>query len=188
MAQIISFEEQAVARLREKLGAAEEANEDLIAFARGHWDAVASINAATLAAIEAPSVDSLFDVIARRWPCILGIDHVGIGLVVGKRGFLADGDTIERVEPAFIESMLAGLSPVEVRSVDFGHPLFGPAARRCVRAEALIRIDGPAPYPHGLLALGQKDELSADSGQGSALLLFLGRVVASTIRRCVATA
>jgi uncharacterized protein YigA (DUF484 family) len=188
VAQIISFEEQAVARLRQKLGAVEEANEDLIAFARGHWDAVASINAATLAAIEAPTVDSLFDVIARRWPSILGIDHVAIALVVGKRSFLADGDTIERVEPAFVESMLAGLSPVEVRSVDFGHPLFGPDARRCVRAEALIRIDGPAPYPHGLLALGQKDELSADSGQGSALLLFLGRVVASTIRRCVATA
>jgi len=186
--QIISFEEQSVARLRERLGAVEEANEDLIAFARGHWDAVASINAATLAAIEAPSVDCLFDVIARRWPAILGIDHVAIGLIVGNRGFLADGDTIERVEPAFVERMLEGLPFVDVRSVDYGHPLFGPAARRCVRAEALIRIDGPTPYPQGLLALGQKDELSTDSGQGSALLLFLGRVVAATIRRCVATA
>jgi uncharacterized protein YigA (DUF484 family) len=75
-----------------------------------------------------------------------------------------------------------------VRSVDCGHPLFGPSARSSVRAEALIRIEGPAPYPHGLLALGQTDELSADSGQGSALLLFLGRVVAATIRRCIATA
>jgi len=188
VAQIISFEEQAVARLRDRLGAVEEANEDLIAFARGHWDAVASINAATLAAIEAPSVESLFDVIARRWPAILGIDQVALGLVVGKRGFLADGDTIERVDPAFIDRMLGGLPMVEVRSVDCGHPLFGPSARLSVRAEALIRIDGPAPYPHGLLALGQKAELSADSGQGSALLLFLGRVVAATIRRCVATA
>ena len=188
MAQIISFEDQAVARLREKLGAAEEANEDLIAFARGHWDAVASINAATLAAIEAPSIDSLFDVIARRWPAILGIDHVAIGLVVGSRGFRADGDTIERVEPVFVEKMLEGVPPVDVRSVERGHPLFGPASRRCVRAQALIRIDGPAPYPHGLLALGQNAELSADGGQGSALLLFLGRVVAATIRRCVATA
>ena len=188
MGQIISFEEQAVARLRQRLGAVEEANEDLIAFARGHWDAVASINAATIAAIEAPSIDSLFDVIARRWPAILGIDQVALGLVVGKRGFLADGDTIERVEPAFVERMLDNLPPVDVRSVECGHPLFGPAARHCVRAEALIRIDGPAPYPHGLLALGQKAELSADSGQGSAMLLFLGRVVAATIRRCVATA
>lgn len=188
MAQIISFEGQAVARLRERLGAVEEANEDLIAFARGHWDAVASINAATLAAIEAPSVDALFDVIARRWPAILGIDQVAIGLVVGSRGFLADGDTIERVEPAFVERMVDGLPPVDVRSVDCGHPLFGPTARRCVRAEALIRIDGPRPYPYGLLALGQDTELSADSGHGSALLLFLGRVVSATIRRCVATA
>jgi len=55
-----------------------------------------------------------------------------------------------------------------------------------VRAEALIRIDGPPPYPQGLLALGQATELAEDSSQGSALLMFLGRVVAATIRRCVA--
>jgi uncharacterized protein YigA (DUF484 family) len=188
VAQIISFGDQAVARLRERLGAVEEAHVDLIAFARGHWDAVASINAATLAAIEAPSIDALFDVIARRWPDILGIDHVAIGLVVGNRGFLADCDSIERVEPAFVQRMVEGAAPVEVRAVDSGHPLFGPTARPAIRAEALIRIDGPAPYPHGLLALGQNAELAADSDRGSAMLQFLGKVVASTIRRCVATA
>ena len=36
MGRVISFEERAVATLRDRLGAAESANEDLIAFARGH--------------------------------------------------------------------------------------------------------------------------------------------------------
>jgi uncharacterized protein YigA (DUF484 family) len=186
--QVLSFEQQAVARLRERLGAVEEANEDLIAFARGHSDAVTSINAAVLAAIEAPSIDSLFEVITRRWPEILGIDHVAVALVVGDRGFRADCDTIERVEPAFIERMIGDVRGVEVRGVAAGHPLFGPVAMRGIRAEALIRIDGPPPFPHGLLALGQKAELAPGSSHGSALLDFLGRIVAATIRRCVATA
>lgn len=187
MGQVIQFEQQAVAQLRARLGEAEEANEDLIAFARGHSDAVASINAAVLEAIEAASIDSLLEVISRRWPEILGIDCVAIALLVGGRGFRADADAIERVEAAFVERMLAGCPLVEVRSVRCGHPLFGNAVACEVRAEALIRIDGPPPYPAGLIALGQRSALSIDSSHGSELLLFLGRVVAATIRRCVAT-
>jgi uncharacterized protein YigA (DUF484 family) len=187
VAQIIQFKDEAVVRLRERLGAVEEANEDLIAFARGHSDAVASINVAVLEAIEAPSVDSLFEVITRRWPDILGIDYVAIALVVGNRGFRADCDSIERVDPVFVKRMLGKVGRVEVRSVKRGHPLFGAVAGDSVRAQALIRIDGPTPYPQGLLALGQRAELAPDSSQGSALLLFLGRVIAATIRRCVAT-
>ena len=53
MAKVISFEEKAVAKLRARVAAAEEANQDLIAFARGHSGAVASIHEAVIAAIEA---------------------------------------------------------------------------------------------------------------------------------------
>lgn len=188
MSQVISFEKQAVARLRARLGAAEEANEDLLAFARGHSDAVASINCAVLEAIEAPTIEALLEVVTGRWPGILGIDFVAVALVVGDRAFRADSSAIERVEPAFVDRMIAQLDAVEVRSAETGHPLFGTEGRESVRAEALIRIDGPRPYPVGLLALGQKAELAPDSSHGSALLQFLGQVVSATIRRFVQTA
>lgn len=188
MSQVISFEQQAVARLRARLGAAEEANEDLIAFARGHSDAVASINQAVLEAVEAPTIEALLDAVTGRWPRTLGIDTVAIALIVGPRGFRADADTVERVEPAFVEKMIADLEPVQVDSVASGHLLFGTHARAFVRAQALIRIDGPAPYPRGILALGQKTEIAVDSSHGSALLHFLGQVIAANIRRFVATA
>jgi uncharacterized protein YigA (DUF484 family) len=188
MGQVIHFEEQAVARLRQRLGAAEEANEDLVAFARGHSGAVASINWAVLEAIEAPSVEGVLDVITGRWPLTLGIDFVAVALIVGDRGFRANWNGIERVEPAFVERILAGLPQVDVRSVEAGHPLFGIAASREIRAQALIRIDEPEPFPSGLIALGQRAALESHSSHGSQLLLFLGRVVAATIRRCVATA
>ena len=55
MGKVINFEDRAVARLQARVAAAEEANQDLIAFARGHSGAVASIHEAVLAALSLPS-------------------------------------------------------------------------------------------------------------------------------------
>lgn len=187
MGETIPFQDRAVARLRERLGAAEEANEDLIAFARGHSGAAASIHAATLAAIDTLSIESFLDVLTRKWPPILGIDAVAIALIVGKQGFRADFEGIERVEAAFVERMVAGLPAVRVRNVATGHPLFGPSRRDQIGAEALIRIDSAEPFPRGLIALGQRAQIAVESSHGSELLLFLGRIVGATLRRLVAT-
>ena len=77
MGGVIQFEERAVARLRQRIAAAEEANQDLIAFARGHSGAVASIHQAVLAAIAADSLETLFHVVTQEWPLILRIDARG---------------------------------------------------------------------------------------------------------------
>jgi uncharacterized protein YigA (DUF484 family) len=53
MAQVIPFQDHALAQLRARIAAAEEANQDLIAFARGHSGAVAAIHNAVLSVIEA---------------------------------------------------------------------------------------------------------------------------------------
>lgn len=188
MAQVIPFEKKAVARLRERLGAAAQANEELIAFARGHSDAVDSINTAVLQVIEAPNIESLLEVVTKRWPDVLGIDFAAIALSLGTHGFRADSNGMERVEAAFVGRMLAGFGCVEIRSVSCGHPLFGTEARADIRAEALIRIDGPPPLPCGLIALGQRTEIKIESSHGSQLLVFLGQVIAATIGRFVATA
>jgi uncharacterized protein YigA (DUF484 family) len=180
--QLIHFEERAVARLRERLGAAEEANQDLIAFAKGHSGAVSSIHAAVLAAMEARSVEALLDTVTQEWPLILRIDSVAVALIVGERGFRADGNGMERVEAALLNRMVSGLSAVDMRTVGRGHPLFGPASD-LIRAEALIRISLEPPLPCGLLALGQRAELSLDARHGSELLHFLGRSLETLIRR-----
>ena len=74
MGMVIPFEERAVARLRERLGAIEEANQDLLAFARGHSGAVSSIHDAMLAALEADGLETLFHIVTQEWPLILGLD------------------------------------------------------------------------------------------------------------------
>jgi len=182
MAKVVSFEKHAVARLRERLGAAEEANQDLIAFARGHSGAVASIHSAVIAAMEADSVEALLHVVTQEWPLILRIDAVALALVIGDKGFRADCNGLQVVEPQLLERAMGMVELVEMRTVERGHPLFGPACD-LIRAEALIRIDCEPPLPSGLLVLGQRAELSLDARHGSELLMFLGRSLAAMIRR-----
>ncbi len=83
MGQLLSFEDHALARLREQVAAAEEAREDLLAFARGQSGAVAAIHQAVLAAMEATDFDHLLHVVVQEWPLILGLDAVALGLIVG---------------------------------------------------------------------------------------------------------
>ena len=182
MGRVIPFEERAVANLRARLGAAEEANQDLIAFARGHSGAVASIHTAVLAAMETDSIEALLHVVTQEWPLILRIDAVALSLIVGNQGFRADGGGVQKIDPMILRRAIDQVQDVEMRTVERGHPLFGPACE-LVRAEALIRIDAPAPLPCGLLVLGQRETLSLDARHGSELLMFLGQGLAAMIRR-----
>lgn len=182
MGLVIPFEERAVARLRERLGAVEEANQDLLAFARGHSGAVASIHEAMLAALDADGLEALFHVVTQEWPLILGLDSVAVALVVGGQGFRADANGVEFVAPQIVVRAMNGVDGVEMRNVARGHPLFGPACS-LIRSEALVRIESDRHLPHGLLALGQRTEQPLDGRHGSELLLFLGRGLAAMIRR-----
>src|SRR3954451_716157 len=127
MATVIPFEERAVAQLQRRLGAIEEANQDLIAFARGHSGAVTSIHDAVLAVIDADSIESLLHVVTQEWPLILGIDAVALSLVVGDQGFRADGGGVQYVDPAVLRRTIDRVHEFQMPTVERGHPLFGPA-------------------------------------------------------------
>ena len=105
-----------------------------------------------------------------------------LSLIVGDQGFRADGGGVQMVEPEILRRAIDQVDGVEMRTVERGHPLFGPACD-LIRAEALIRIDCEPPLPCGLLALGQRAELSLDARHGSELLMFLGRSLAAMIRK-----
>lgn len=182
MGKVISFEERAVATLRDRLGAAESAKEDLIAFARGHSGATAAIHAAALALMEADSLNSLFDVVAKDWPRILGLDHAVLALVADGKGFRVEAGHVGTVEPRIVDRAIERLEPVTMRTVACGHPLFGSAARD-IHSEALILLSAAAPLPYGLLLLGQKDAACLDNRHGAQLLGFLGSCLNAMLRR-----
>ena len=182
MGTVINFEDRAVASLRARVAAAEEANQDLIAFARGHSGAVASIHEAVLAAVEAEGFDHLIHIVTQDWPQILGLDAVAVALFVGDKGVRADASGMQFVDPRVIERSIAGIDGVLLRGVARGHPLFGPACD-LIRAEALVRLESEAPLPGGLLALGQREAQAFETGHGSELLGFLGRVLTRCMGR-----
>jgi uncharacterized protein YigA (DUF484 family) len=182
MAKVISFEERAVATLRDRLGAAESAKEDLIAFARGHSGATAAIHAAVLALIEADSLEALFDVVRADWPRLLGLDHAALALVADSKGFRVESGYIGTVEPRIVDRAIERIEPVTMRTVSCGHPLFGSAAKD-VRSEALVLLSADAPLPYGLLLLGQRSAASLDNRHGAQLLGFLGASLSAMLRR-----
>ena len=182
MAKVIPFEERAVATLRDRLGAVESANQDLVAFARGHSGATASIHAAVLALMEADSVDTLFDVVTRSWPRILGLDTVTLALVADDLGFRVHQGAIELVERKLIDRAVAQADGIVMRTAPRGHALFGREAA-AIRSEAVIPLPAPAPFPYGLLLLGQRVEASLDARHGAQLLGFLGDSLGAMLRR-----
>jgi hypothetical protein len=182
MGKVINFEDRAVAKLRARVAAAEEANQDLIAFARGHSGAVASIHEAVLAAIEAEGFDHLIHIVTQEWPQILGLDAVAVALFAGDKGVRADASGLQFVDVRVIQRSLEGLDGVVLRGVGRGHPLFGPACE-LIRAEALVRLDSEPPLPSGLLALGQREAQGFETRHGSELLMFLGRVLTRSMGR-----
>ena len=107
MGTVSNFEDRAVAKLRARVAAAEEANQDLIAFARGHSGAVASIHEAVLAAVEAEGFDHLIHIVTQEWPQILGLDAVAVALFVGDKGIRADASGLQFVNPRVIERSVA---------------------------------------------------------------------------------
>jgi uncharacterized protein YigA (DUF484 family) len=107
---------------------------------------------------------------------------VALALLVGEEGLCLDASGVSRCEPALIRRAAGQAGDVALRSVERGHPLFGHAAE-WVRAEALVAIDADAPYPRGLLLLGQAGAAAEASDQGSQLLQFLGAALGAMLRR-----
>jgi uncharacterized protein len=180
MGSVHSFEVSALAQLRARLGAAEEVNQDLIAFARGHWGAVASIHRAVLAAIEAEGTAELASTVVNDWPEMLGIDCSA--LLFSNRGdtWLATRNGVQAIDSALLRAAIRGLPPVTMRTVERGHAMFGKDAPT-IRAEAMIRLDcGDG----GLLLLGQTEAIGMEDSRGFDLLMFLGRSLTAMVGRC----
>jgi len=178
--QRIDFEASAVATLRKRVSEVEEINEDLIAFARGHAGAVSSIHEAVLAAIACDSPSELATIITCRWPMLLRVDEVAFAWGHDGQAFRANRDGMREVEPRLIERMADLMRPVEMRSVERGHPLFG-AACESIRSEALIRLDSFSGA--GLIILGQNETSAIEGRHGARLLRFLGQAVSHMLER-----
>lgn len=178
--QQIDFEQGAVASLRRRMAEVEGINEDLVAFARGHADAVASIHQAVLAMLAADDPQALAYVLSLHWPRILKVDEVAFAWGTAESAYRGDRDGVRAVEPRLIARMVDLVAPVMMRNVGRGHPLFG-AACESIRSEAVIRLDGRSGA--GLVVLGQREDAAIEGRQGARLLRFLGASLSHMLER-----
>lgn len=181
MSNVIDFRDAALIQLRDRVAALDEANADLLAYARGHSGAVAQIHAAALAAMDAESLEHLIHVVCEVWADLLGLDAVTLALVAGDMAVTAQAAGIQTVNvevlsPVFAEPRLV------LRGVPQGNVVFGPASS-LIRSEALVRLSLPEPLPKGVLALGSRVPHAFETAHGGELLIFLGAVVSRMISR-----
>ncbi|WP_298023079.1 DUF484 family protein [uncultured Parasphingopyxis sp.] len=182
MGTVIDFESGAVARLQRRIAETEAERADLLAFGQGHWTATRSVHEAVLAVIASEHFDSLLRIVTEKWPAILGCDAVALAFVSGKTGFRADDSGMHGVEARLVESLYAERHHTVLRSVDAGHPLFGPRAAD-LHAEAIIPLHETGTLQSGLLLLGQWQGEAEATPQGTELLDFLGDSLAAMIGR-----
>ncbi len=180
MGQLISFEGEGVARLRDRLGEAEQARERLIAFARGHCAVTGAIHEAIIEAGGCRSLEELAIIITRHWPHTLGVDAVALALNIEGEGLRFERGETFKVDSRWVDRAMPHL-PVDLRESEHGDPLFGRAAGN-VRSEAAIRIEG-AGISWGVLLVGQSSPIPVASNEGLALLHFLGRFLGVEIDR-----
>lgn len=186
MSKVIDFQANAMARLRAKVAALDEANADLLAYARGHTGAVAQIHAAALAAMDADGLDHLVHIVTQDWVDILGVDAVALALVTRSQAIRASAPSLQLLSAEALSEAFAGGPDITLRAVERGADVFGPMAD-LIRSEALVRLQMPKPMPAGMLALGARAAHSFEGGHGGELLAFLGNVVSRMITRWLLT-
>jgi hypothetical protein len=185
MSRVADFETYAIARLRRQVAQLDEANADLLAYARGHVGAAAQIHAAALAAMEAQDFEHLIHVVTEDWTDILGVDAVALALATDTEAVRAGPHGLQMIDPALLRPLIAG-PPVTLRAVDRGAAVFGPAAS-LIRSEALVRLEPFIEVPAGVLALGARKRHNFEGGHGGELLGFLGATVSRMIARWFTT-
>ena len=178
--QSIERERGAMASLKQRIAAVEETNGDLLAFARGHAGAVASIHEAVLALLPATDLASFTRIVTHDWPCLLGVDAVALAWACGDRAFVADGSGLRPFEPRLIARMAGIERAVTAHSVTQGNPLFG-LGNKDIRAEITIRLEGARGL--GLLLLGQHSGEPGETATSVRLLRFLGRTCSTMLER-----
>lgn len=178
--QRIERDENGVAALQRRVAEVEEINRDLLAFARGHAGAVASIHEAVLALLAAENAEELTTIVTRDWPALLAVDAVAFVWSSEGRALAADRGGVRLLEPRLVQRMAGMERAITIRKVGRGHPLFGEDAPE-IRTEVAVRIEGARGL--GLVLLGQREGVAENAPAGARLLRFLGRSVATMLER-----
>jgi uncharacterized protein len=179
---IIDFQIHALARLRDRVAALDTDRQAILEQTRDHRGAEEQVQTAVLAALDAEGLDHLIHVITADWVDMLGMDCVALALLSGRQAVQMSTTGVHFLKSTDLRVLMPGDQPLHLQNVPEGAALFGPAAH-LVRSQALIRLHGAAPMPHGVLALGTRTDHCFEGMTHTRPLIFLGAVVERCLKR-----
>ncbi len=180
---VVDLQRYLVERLRLDLAEVTTARDELIATGRGNLAAQARVHKASLVLLGATSFEQFMEILTTDLALILDLDVVTIGVEQSGDNFSrARSPGVFQLEPNTIDRLIGAGRNLALQARVIGDPAIFGAGAGLVSSMALIRLSVSGTAPGALLALGARQPDQFQPGQGTELLVFLGRVVESCIR------
>lgn len=182
---VVDLQSVLIDRSQETIDDLRSVAQNVIRTSRSNMSVQTRTHDAILAMLDAADFADLLRVVNEGWPRLLDVDAVCLGFEFAHAPMPALINPLARQLPlGLIRQMMGPDMNVRLfRDLLDDGTLFGEAAGLACSA-ALARVDAGPELPPGLLCLGAREETFVP-GQGTELLLFLGRALALTVGRCL---
>tara|TARA_B100000686_G_C16645327_1_gene892460 strand:+ start:441 stop:1160 length:720 start_codon:yes stop_codon:yes gene_type:complete len=180
---VLDMQRFMVERLQHEVGRLKALQEELIRAGRSNLSSQSQIHAAVLALLEASTFEHVIEAVTTDFVALLDVDVVSLAIEsVGNDVHPGLKQGVRVVEQGMIATLLHEGREVLLRSDIEGETTIYGAGASLVRSDVIVRVDLGAHAPACVLAMGSREAKRFHAGQGTELLCFLGRVIASTIK------
>ena len=170
-----------VRRLRGELERVVDEQEALVSAARANQSTLGRVHAAALRLLDAPSFESLIEIVTTDLAMELGLDVTALVVETdGREPPAALKSGVALVDAGFVAGCLGG-AEIVLTSHTAGDPEINGPGAGLVRSQVLIGLSVSDATPPCLLALGSREPDMFEVGMPTDLISFLARVLERTI-------
>ncbi|MAH85259.1 MAG: hypothetical protein CBB68_13575 [Rhodospirillaceae bacterium TMED8] len=182
---IVDMQQYLIERKGLEMAELRDAAQDVIETSRTNMSVQTRTHASVLSLMATRTWEDFLRVVTQDWPLLLDIEVVSLGFEIGLEPpaeFMCN--EVRSFHTGYVDSLLEGDQEVRLfRAIDDDGTIFG-VASGIVNSAAIARIFAGPTWPHGILALGTRDE-GFRPGQGTELISFLSRVLEFSMQRAI---
>ena len=175
---VVDLQQFMVDQLRRDVARLKADQEDLLANSRDNLSTQDRIHKAVLSLLAAPDLRQFMEIVGTDLAVMLDVDAVALCLEEpGETDGLEGCDGLQSLAAGTVDRLLGPECMVLLRDDTVGDPAIFDSGAGLVRSDALIRLGADGRGPAGLIAFGTRHPGYFDSGQGTELLTFLGKII-----------
>lgn len=180
---VVDMQRYMLERVRGDLVKLQTQQNEILATSRSNLTSQGRIHAAVLRLLEARTLEELIEIIITDLAVQLDVDAVALGFeAMDRLTGGANRSALKILPRGAIDRFMGGGKDIILLPDAAGDPaLFGGAAT-LVRSQALLRLKFRRDAPLGIIACGSRTTGKFHPGQGTELLVFLGRALELTIQ------